>query len=205
MQITVIEIILSFPWRWSRGICWEMIKWCLFSTQMWGSRAASASGKRICCSSRLVPVLLLPLSTQHQGKDHLQRFKSRSHFLPSPQYDFSIVAVCPFLFASFFVHPSIRGKASPARDRVRTGGDSADETQAGSGAASWKMWNVPVCSQAVVSHGTCLGGGLVSTGFEMQERDVSFCSWEAKLVWWRDTKWIKCRLRAKIQDVMLWG
>lgn len=112
MQITVIEIILSSPWRWTRGICWEIIEWCLFSTQIRGSRAASASRRRVWCSSRLVPVLPLPLPTWHQGRDRLQRFKSISHSLPSPQYDFSIMAVCPFLFASSFVRHSIRSKAS---------------------------------------------------------------------------------------------
>ena len=110
MQITVIEIILSFPWRWTRGICWEIIKQCLYSTQMWGWRAASASRKMVCCSSRLVPVLPLPLPARHQGRDRLQRVKSSSHSLPSPQYALSIMAVRPFSFASF-VHHSARSKA----------------------------------------------------------------------------------------------
>lgn len=138
---TAIERILSFPWRWSRGICWEIMKWCLFSTQMWGTRAGSASRRRVCCCSGWVPALPLPLPTRHRGRDCLQRFKSSSHSPPAPRYDFSMMAVCLFRFASFFVHHSW---GESARNRVAERG-------------RWRGWNPGWQQRGVLKDAECAG------------------------------------------------
>lgn len=153
---------------------------------MWGVRAASASRRRVCCSSRLISLLPLPLSASHRGRDGLQRFKSSSH----PVW-FQYYAVCPFLLASFVHHP-IRRKASRHVMGCGLGWNPG-----------WQQ-----CSRLEEVEFASLWPGPrlpwdLSWWWTSQrwfwragERRILL------LVWWRSTE---CKPRAKIRDVVLWG
>lgn len=166
----------------SWGFCWEIINRCLFSTLMWGVRAASASRRLAvldwfpCC----------PCPCQHHTREVML---CRGLRAAATQYDCSIMAVCPFLLASFVHHPS-------GERQVGTWWDADwDETLAGSSAAAWEMRNL-LCP------GPCLPWDL---SWWRTSQCWFWCAGERRillLVWWRRTK---CKPTAKIQDVMLWG
>lgn len=97
------EIIPSFLWRWTEGICWGITQWCLFSPQSeWGWRAASAGSRSVVCHPQSGAASPLP-GHRTPGQGPLSSLS---------WYNGSVVEVCPFLFVLSFVHGSTEGWCS---------------------------------------------------------------------------------------------
>lgn len=202
MRITAIEIILSCPRRGSRGICWEIIQWCLFSTRTWGSRAASAAGGGF--AAALDGFLPCPCQ-RGTGEGTLCRgLRAAATLFPLH----STILVL-WQSALFYLLPSVC-IVPPGVRRVGTwwGADRGRR----------HAWNPGWLQRGVLKDAECAGlfpGPRLPWDMsqwwtsrrwfgDAGERCI-LCFWDARLVWWRGTKWVKCRLRAKTQDVTLWG